>query len=74
MERGERKEKMKKREIVDSRSSPSPRPLLFNLDLFFLFHFLQPGKSLYTSMRELVENSLDAAESINELPDIEISM
>jgi len=25
-------------------------------------------------MRELVENSLDAAESINELPDIEISM
>jgi len=25
-------------------------------------------------MRELVENSLDAAESINELPDIEILM
>ena len=38
------------------------------------FFFTQPGKSLYTSMRELVENSLDAAESINELPDIEISM
>jgi len=29
---------------------------------------------LYTSMRELVENSLDAAESINTLPDIDITM
>ena len=35
---------------------------------------LQPGKSLYTSMRELVENSLDAAESINKLPDIQVTM
>lgn len=35
---------------------------------------LQPGKSLYTSMRELVENSLDAAESINQLPDIQVTM
>jgi hypothetical protein len=37
-------------------------------------HAQQPGKCLYTSMRELVENSLDAAESINELPDIDITM
>jgi len=28
------------------------------------------GKSLYTSIRELVENSLDACESVNILPDI----
>ena len=35
---------------------------------------LQPGKSLYTSMRELVENSLDAAESINQLPNIQVTM
>ena len=35
---------------------------------------VQPGKSLYTSMRELVENSLDAAESINQLPNIEVAM
>ncbi|XLS92589.1 hypothetical protein HN51_068597, partial [Arachis hypogaea] len=26
-----------------------------------------PGKSLYTTVRELVENSLDSAESISEL-------
>ncbi|XLT59383.1 hypothetical protein HN873_051987 [Arachis hypogaea] len=29
---------------------------------------LKPGKSLYTTVRELVENSLDSAESISELP------
>lgn len=34
--------------------------------------FDNPGKSLYTTIRELVENSLDACESIRELPDIEI--
>ncbi|QHO00629.1 Putative MO25-like protein [Arachis hypogaea] len=28
----------------------------------------KPGKSLYTTVRELVENSLDSAESISELP------
>ena len=35
---------------------------------------LQPGKCLYTTIRELVENSLDAAESISKLPEIEISV
>ena len=34
----------------------------------------QPGKSLYTTIREFVENSLDAAESINSLPEITISI
>ena len=34
----------------------------------------QPGKCLYTSMRELVENSLDAAESVNALPEIDVTM
>ena len=32
------------------------------------------GKSLYTSIRELVENALDACESINELPSISLSI
>jgi len=32
------------------------------------------GKSLYTSIRELMENSLDACESINELPEISVSI
>ena len=36
--------------------------------------FDNPGKSLYTTIRELVENSLDACESISVLPDIEISI
>ncbi|KAL6591876.1 hypothetical protein ACP70R_049739 [Stipagrostis hirtigluma subsp. patula] len=36
--------------------------------------FDNPGKSLYTTMRELVENALDSAESISELPDIEITI
>lgn len=34
----------------------------------------QPGKCLYTTIRELVENALDSAESISELPIIEIAM
>ncbi|KAG9450651.1 hypothetical protein H6P81_010616 [Aristolochia fimbriata] len=36
--------------------------------------FDNPGKSLYTTVRELVENSLDSAESISELPVIEITI
>ncbi|KAL4198195.1 hypothetical protein AMTRI_Chr03g44710 [Amborella trichopoda] len=36
--------------------------------------FDNPGKSLYTTVRELVENSLDSAESISELPWIEITI
>jgi hypothetical protein len=34
----------------------------------------QPGKCLYTTVRELVENSLDSAESVSALPLIEITM
>ncbi|CAN6440368.1 unnamed protein product [Victoria cruziana] len=36
--------------------------------------FDNPGKSLYTTVRELVENALDSAESVSELPDIEITI
>ena len=36
--------------------------------------FDNPGKSLYTTVREFVENSLDAAESIRALPDIQLSI
>ena len=36
--------------------------------------FDNPGKSLFTTIRELVENSLDAAESIQVLPEIEVSI
>ncbi|KAI3992207.1 hypothetical protein MKX01_021615 [Papaver californicum] len=36
--------------------------------------FDNPGKSLYTTVRELVENSLDSAEAISELPVIEVTI
>jgi DNA topoisomerase VI subunit B len=36
--------------------------------------FDNAGKSLYTTIRELVENSLDACETVETLPDIEISL
>ncbi|XP_019164113.1 PREDICTED: DNA topoisomerase 6 subunit B isoform X1 [Ipomoea nil] len=36
--------------------------------------FDNPGKCLYTTVRELVENALDSAESISELPVIEITI
>ena len=35
---------------------------------------LQDGKCLYTTIREFVENSLDAAEAIGVLPDVSITM
>jgi DNA topoisomerase VI subunit B len=34
----------------------------------------QPGKSLYTTLRELIENGLDAAEAIMRLPDLAITV
>ena len=36
--------------------------------------FDNPGKALYTTIRELVENSLDAAESIQVLPSIQVEV
>lgn len=36
--------------------------------------FDNPGKSLYTTVRELVENALDSAETISELPVVEITI
>jgi len=36
--------------------------------------FDNPGKSLYTTVRELVENALDSAESISELPEVEVTI
>jgi len=36
--------------------------------------FDNAGKSLFTSLRELVENSLDACESIHELPHVKVSI
>lgn len=60
---------MSKKETVSAKSAAE----------FFSEHqqiagFDNPGKSLFTTIRELVENSLDAAESIQVLPTIELSI
>ncbi|XLT50640.1 hypothetical protein HN873_043244, partial [Arachis hypogaea] len=45
-----------------------------SIGFVLLVALLMPGKSLYTTVRELVENSLDSAESISELPVVEITI
>lgn len=47
--------------------------LRFVSNCYFFINF-QPGKSLYTTVRELVENALDSSESISELPEVEVTM
>lgn len=49
-----------------------PRPL--TLENLITFPPPPPGKSLYTTIRELVENGLDAAESIGSLPSISVQI
>ncbi|KAH0652713.1 hypothetical protein KY289_030391 [Solanum tuberosum] len=39
-----------------------------------VFPNFQPGKCLYTTVRELVENAFDSVESISELPVVEITI
>ena len=50
-----------------------------NVAQFFAEHkaiagFDNPGKSLFTTVREFVENSLDAAEAVHELPDVDVTI
>ena len=49
-------------------------PAEFFADNQAIAGFDNAGKSLFTSLRELVENGLDAAESIQELPEIDIEI
>ncbi|KAI3432870.1 hypothetical protein D9Q98_010453 [Chlorella vulgaris] len=49
-------------------------PAEFFADNRTIAGFDNPGKCLYTTIRELVENGLDAAESISQLPEIEITV
>lgn len=73
--------------VVESRKSNSktPRkhkdsvlkqksPAEFFADNKNIAGFDNPGKCLYTTVRELVENSLDSAESISELPIVEVTI
>ena len=56
-------------EVVQARS-----PAEFFTENQHIAGFDNPGKSLYTTIRELVENSLDAAESVGVLPKIELEI
>ncbi|PSC70486.1 DNA topoisomerase 6 subunit B isoform B [Micractinium conductrix] len=49
-------------------------PAEFFADNRTIAGFDNPGKCLYTTIRELVENALDAAESISTLPEIDITV
>ena len=59
----------KKDEVQQSRS-----PAEFFAEHQSIAGFDNAGKSLYTTIRELIENSLDACESVNVLPDIGVSI
>ena len=49
-------------------------PLQFFAENQNIAGFDNPGKALYTTIRELVENGLDAAETISVLPEIDVSV
>ena len=59
----------KKDEIQQSKS-----PAEFFAENQSIAGFDNAGKSLYTTLRELIENSLDACESVNVLPDIFVNI
>lgn len=61
--------KSKKDEIQQSKS-----PAEFFAENQSIAGFDNAGKSLYTTLRELIENSLDACESVNVLPDISVTI
>ncbi|WMV08019.1 hypothetical protein MTR67_001404 [Solanum verrucosum] len=57
-----------------SKTPRKPKDSILKQSLFSLSLSLLPGKCLYTTVRELVENALDSAESISELPVVEITI
>ncbi|XP_042391448.1 DNA topoisomerase 6 subunit B-like isoform X2 [Zingiber officinale] len=68
--RGRSKKTKKETESVLKQKSPAE----FFAENKNIAGFDNPGKSLYTTIRELVENALDSAEAISQLPDIELVM
>ena len=52
----------------------SKSPAEFFQDNKGIAGFENAGKSLYTTLREFIENSLDSAESIGVLPDVDIAV
>jgi DNA topoisomerase VI subunit B len=66
--------KSKKRSLSSSKkeSQESKSPAEFFAEHQAIAGFDNLGKSLYTTVRELVENALDACEAIQQLPDVHI--
>ena len=64
-----KKSSNKKDEIQQSKS-----PAEFFAENQSIAGFDNAGKSLYTTLRELIENSLDACESVNVLPEIAVTI
>ncbi|KAL2238645.1 DNA topoisomerase 6 subunit B isoform X1 [Sesamum indicum] len=62
------------RKSKDDQLLKQKSPAEFFADNKNIAGFDNPGKCLYTTVRELVENALDSAESISELPVIEITI
>ncbi|KAL0459277.1 UNVERIFIED_CONTAM: DNA topoisomerase 6 subunit B [Sesamum latifolium] len=62
------------RKSKDAQLLKQKSPAEFFADNKNIAGFDNPGKCLYTTVRELVENALDSAESISELPVIEITI
>ncbi|KAL6516257.1 DNA topoisomerase 6 subunit B [Orobanche gracilis] len=62
------------RKPKDAQLLKQKSPAEFFADNKNIAGFDNPGKCLYTTVRELVENALDSAESISELPIIEITI
>ncbi|KAJ1377062.1 Ribosomal protein S13-like, H2TH [Sesbania bispinosa] len=61
-------------ELAESKLIALKSPAEFFAENKNIAGFDNPGKSLYTTVRELVENALDSAESISELPVVEITI
>lgn len=68
--KGKSKTPRKPKDSVLKQKSPAE----FFADNKNIAGFDNPGKCLYTTVRELVENALDSAESISELPVVEITI
>ncbi|KAG4113363.1 hypothetical protein ERO13_D13G219100v2 [Gossypium hirsutum] len=68
--KGKSKTPKKEKESILKQKSPAE----FFAENKNIAGFDNPGKCLYTTVRELVENALDSAEAISELPVIEITI
>ena len=66
--------KKRKRDEGHGEEQEAKSPAEFFAENQAIAGFDNLGKSLYTTIRELVENSLDACESVNILPDIVVKI